>query len=369
MSKCDECLSVLLSEAERKGYLTFDNIMDTTDSFDLSLSDVDKISELIHLREIIVYEEEPSEQDEDELEDYSRVDYDMIFGEVVEISPDLAYIVNLVKDIPPPQHKEISLLAAQNADGNKYARERLILLHLRVVLKIALSMSKHYELDIAEAVSSGFTGLIVAVDKYDPNGFSAFQSYASMWIQQHIQRDCNPKWFEFYFPAHYKSTILTIKEKYEEIYGSIDFVIDENDMISFSKEMSSKLEMTEEQILQCLYRIRNQKYHHLYLDAFMDSEEAEEFACYLEDTENISTEEYVCQNLLKEEIEDALWSLTEREEKVIMLRYGLKDGREHTLEEVGKEFNVTRERIRQIEAKALRKLKHPTRSKRLTDFV
>ena len=369
MSRYDECLNLLLSTADRKGYLTFDNIMDAADTFNLSLAEVDRANESIHLRGIIVYEEEPSEQTEEELEDYSRVDYELIFKEIIYISQELDYIVKLVKDIPPPQYKEISLLVSQNANGNEYARERLVLLHMRVVLKIALSMSKQYDLDIAEAISSGFTGLIVAVDKYDPNGFSAFQSYASMWIQQHIQRDCNPKLFEFYFPAHYKSTMITIKEKYEEIYGSIDFVIDEDDMVSFSKKMSLSLEMTEEQILQCLYRIRNQKYHHLYLDAIMDSVEAEEFVCCLDDTNNISTEEYVCQNLLKEEIEHTLRSLTEREKKVIMLRYGLTDGRECTLEEVGKMFNVTRERIRQIEAKALRKLRHPSRSKRLKDFV
>lgn len=180
VSRYDECLNLLLSTADRKGYLTFDNIMDAADTFNLSLAEVDRANESIHLRGIIVYEEEPSEQTEEELEDYSRVDYELIFKEIIYISQELDYIVKLVKDIPPPQYKEISLLVSQNANGNEYARERLVLLHMRVVLKIALSMSKQYDLDIAEAISSGFTGLIVAVDKYDPNGFSAFQSYASM---------------------------------------------------------------------------------------------------------------------------------------------------------------------------------------------
>lgn len=367
MSRYDDCLNALLSKANNKGYLTFDNIMDTTDAFDLSLSEVDRISEMVHLRGIIVYEVEPLEQSEDELEDYSRVDYELIFKEIIEICPELEYIVNLVKEIPPPQYKEISLLVAQNADGNGYARERLILLHLRVVLKIALSMSKQYELDLADVVSSGFVGLIVAVDKYDPNGFNAFQSYASLWIQQHIQRECNPWWFEFYFPAHYKSIILTLKQKFEEIYGSIEFYMDENDMISFSRSMSSSLEMEEEQILQCLYRIRNQRHHRLFLDSIVDLTEGEELVCSIVYT-SPSPEEYACRNLLKEEIKRALYTLTEREKKVIMLRYGLFDGRERTLEEVGKEFNVTRERIRQIEKKALCKLKNPEKSKRLREF-
>lgn len=364
MSRYDDCLNALLSVADDKGYLTFDNIMDTTDAFELTLSEVDRISEMVHLRGIIVYEVEPLEQSEDELEDYSRVDYNLIFKEIIEICPELDYIVNIVKEIPPPQYKEISLLVAQNADGNGYARERLILLHLRVVLKIALSMSKQYELDLADVVSSGFMGLIVAVDKYDPNGFNAFQSYASLWIQQHIQRECNPWWFELYFPAHYKSTIMTVKQKFEEIYGNIELGMDEDDMISFSRSMSSNLEMKEEQILQCLHRIRNQRHYRLFFDSIVDSLEGEELVCSIVDT-NLSPEEYACQNLLKEEIKHALQTLTEREEKILILRYGLIDGRERTLEQVGKEFNLTRERIRQIEAKALKKLKHPTRSKRL----
>ena len=103
------------------------------------------MSESIHLRGIIVYEDEPAEQVEDELEDYSRIDYDMIFKEIVELSPELDYIVKIIKDISPPQYKEISLLVVQNANGNEYSRERLILLHLRVVLKIALSMSRQYD--------------------------------------------------------------------------------------------------------------------------------------------------------------------------------------------------------------------------------
>lgn len=368
MSKYDECLKKLLFEAEQKGYLTFDSIMDTTDTFGLSLSEVDRVSETIHLQGIIVYEVELSEQVEDELEDYSRIDYELIFKEIVEISQELEYIVSFVKEISPPQYKEISLLTSQNANGNEYARERLILLHLRVVLKIALSMTKQYDLDITEAVSGGFTGLIVAVDKYDPNGFNAFQSYASLWIQQHIQRECTPKWVEFYFSVHYKNDLIAVKKKYEEIYGSVDFGMYEEEMVSFSKNISSSLGMESEYILQCLYRIRNQKHHHLYLDEMVCLEEINELLCHIEDKKIISPNEYANNQSLKKEVNAVLQNLTEREEKVLCLRFGFHGGREYTLEEIGKEFNVTRERIRQIEAKAIRKLRNPVRCKYLKDF-
>lgn len=367
VSKYDECLRKLLFEAEQKGYLTFDNIMDTTDIFDLSLSEVERISEMLSSKGVIIYEKEPLSQRKDKLDDFSHIDYNLIFNEIIEYSQELNYLVKSIKKIPAPQYKEITILTNQNLNGNKYARERLILSHLRLVLKIALSMSKQYELDLIDAISSGFKGLIVAVDKYNPNGFSTFQSYASLWIQQHIQRECNPKWFEFYFSAQYKEKIIMLKEKYEESYGSIEFGMDEDDMILFTKHMSLESNEEDNEIFQCLCRIKNQKCNHLYLDEFINLEDIDDL---LFQSGNIyDLDEMLNKLLLKDEIKFMLQGLTEREEKVIKLRYGLEDDKEHTLEEIGKEFNVTRERIRQIEAKALKKLRKPKNLTRLKFFL
>ncbi|MCR0417535.1 sigma-70 family RNA polymerase sigma factor [[Clostridium] innocuum] len=367
MSNYNACLEMLLSEAEKTGYLTFDYMMNAADTFDLSLSDVDRISEAVQLHDVIVYENEPNEDLDEDLEDYSRVDYDSIFNEVIELSQELKYVVELIRELPTPQYKEISLLTIQSANGNEYARERLILLHLRVVLKIALSMTKQYDLDITDSVSTGFVGLVTAVDKYDPNGFSAFQSYASMWIQQHIQRECNPTWFEYYFPAHYKNTMLTIKNKFEFIYGSIDDGMSNEDMIEFSRKYADELQEEPKKVYLCLKRIKTQKWGHVYLDELLDSED-ESYLPLLISNEP-TPEEYTIKKMIREEIFKTLQSLTEREEKVISLRFGLLDDKERTLEEVGKDFNVTRERIRQIEAKALRKLRNPTRAKTLRDYI
>lgn len=361
MSAYGECLKSLLSEAELKGYLTFDNIMDITDSFGLSLSEMDEVSEAILLRGIIVYEEEPENQHEENLEDYSRVDYDAIFDEALEIEPELEFIISKIKNIPPPQYKEITTLTAQNAEGNEYARERLILLHLRIVIKIALSMTKRNELDLGDAVSSGFIGLINSVDKYNPDGFNAFQSYASIGITRSIQRNSIPKWIEFYFPVHYRSMMAMIKEKYELLSGYDDYVMSWENMLEFSKLYSDDLDIESDKIYLCLKHIKAQKFSRIYLDDITDSSEIEEHVVQFKIESD--PDKIFFTKALKEEISKVLQGLTEREEKVLCMRFGLIDGITHTLEEVGEKFNVTRERVRQIEAKAFRKLKSPVRSR------
>ncbi len=366
MSAYGECLKSLLSEAELKGYLTFDNIMDITDSFGLSLSEMDEVSEAILLRGIIVYEEEPENQHEENLEDYSRVDYDAIFKEALEIEPELEFIISKIKKIPPPQYKEIITLTAQNAEGNEYARERLILLHLRLVIKIALSMSKRNELDIGDAVSSGFIGLINAVDKYKPDGFNAFQSYASIGITRSIQRNSIPKWIEFYFPVNYRSMMVMIKEKFELFCGYDDYEMSRENMLEFSELNSTDLDIEPDKICLCLERIKTQRFSHIYLDDITNLSEIEEHV----EQFNIENDpnELFFKKALRDEISNVLQGLTEREEKVLRLRFGLTDGITRTLEEVGEKFNVTRERIRQIETKGLRKLKSPHRSRRLRSY-
>lgn len=370
MSNYNECLNVLLVEAQTNGYLTFDKIMNCAEQYELSIVELDKLNEAINLRDIIIYETEPSDDDNlDELEDYSRVDYDAIFNEIVSLSNEMKYIIDIVRELPPPQYKEISDLVIQNFNGNSYARDRLILLHLRVVMKIALSMTKQYNLDITEAVSSGITGLIVATDKFDPYGFSAFQSYASLWVQQHIQRECNPIWFEFYFPAHFKTNMLKIYEDYNNKYNFQLCGFNKKDMIYFSEEMSEKYDLSADKIMLSLKMINIQMFNKYSMELVFEFIFKYNEWFDIEDKDIVSPEEYTNKELLRRNVVEVLNSLTEREEKVIQLRYGLDGGENRTLEEVGDIFNVTRERIRQIEAKALRKLRHPSRSKKLKDFL
>lgn len=367
MANISDCQEALFCLAETQGYLTFDDIMDTTDAFSLSVAQVDRVSEAIQLRGIIVYETAPQAKNTDEdLEDYSRSDYESVYAEIMDLSENLQTLVEEIRTLPPPQYGELSVLTTQVANGNDFARERLISLYMRNALKIALSMTKQYELDIEDAVSAGLIGLINAVDRYDPNGFSVFPSYASMWIQQNIQRDCNPTWMDFYFPAHYQANLFRVYQMYVELTGGDN--AGENDSDRIFEKIATETDIDVIQVKKYIETVRTQQ-GRLSLDSLIESCEngdVEYPFALICDSDHVLYEASV--SLRNEVISDALSTLKERERQVIFLRYGFTDGKPKTLEEVGAEFNVTRERIRQIEAKAIRKLQHPARSKRLKEF-
>lgn len=368
MSKVADCQQLLIAESEKKGFLTFDDIMDMSDAHSLSVSEVDQLSEALEIRGIIIYETAPSGNHIDHFEDYSRIDYEAIFKEVVSLSPELEYIVDLIRKLPPPQYGEISALTAQVSAGNAYARERLILIHLRVVLKIALSMAKSHQYDIANTVSAGFVGLIIAVDKFDPDGFSAFQSYASLWIQQNINRECNPIWMEYYFPAHYKEKMLPAYERYlnhwcvDCLPGSL--------CETLVSEIANELDIPFEQVTEYLTAAINQSEKHLYLSNYFDENDCGEEQDLPQDlilSDNMLFDS-ISASISRQALLDVLDSLTPKEANVIRLRTGFDDGQPLTLEDVGTMYGVTRERIRQIEAKALRKMRHPTKAKKIRDY-
>lgn len=335
-----------------------------SDSYSLSVSEVDQLSEALQLRGIIIYETAPLEKAIARFEDYSRIDYDAIFKEIVSLSDELEYIVELIKKLPPPQYGEISALTAQIADGNTYARERLILIHLRVVLKIALSMAKTHQYNIADAVSAGFIGLIVAVDRFNPDGFSAFQSYASLWIQQNINRECNPVWIEYYFPVHYKEKMLPIYERY--LFHWCENCGTNRICRRLIAEISEEMGITAAQAEEYLSAGIRQAEQHIYL------EENDDGSLPGIPDEVLQTDdtlfECVATSMARTVLSDVLASLKTKEADVVRLRTGFDGNRPLTLEEVGEIYGVTRERIRRIEAKALRKLRHPSRTKKLKDF-
>lgn len=380
MSDIMTCQEKLIQKAESVGYLTFDDIMDMADTFSLSVSEVDKLSEGIQLRGIIVYEDTPVSKNDETIEDYSRVDYDAIFREIVDLAPELEFIVNQVKTLPPPQYGEVQSLSIQAANENEFARERLILIHLRLALKIALSTSKQYKFDLVDAASAAFIGLMVGVEKFDPNGFSTFQGYSSTWIYQSIMRFCTPTWMEYYYPAHYKDRLFSVLDAYEKYYGEIPNDAIHEDFLAYALE---QLDMPELQIEECLAAILGQMYRKIELDRpISDAEEytpdnalVNEYSVVDTLCNNVVDSEYgadpfecACKQDCKERIHILLERLTQREQDVLQLRFGIEDGREWTLEEVGAKFGVTRERIRQIESKAIRKLRHPSVCKLVKDY-
>ena len=209
----------LISLSKRKGYISFDDILDTTDSLKLPIVDVERISETLLLQGIIIRENNvhkitKASEGDSLYYDKSKLDYDLIFKEVLDIDPLLDQYIIEIKQIKPPQFKEVETLIYQAKDGNSYAHERIITMYLKVVIRMALWASKKYQLPIVDTICSGNIGLVIALKKFDPNGEYKFSTYAPLWIRQFILREAqliNP---HIYFPVHMKDKLFSIYNIY-----------------------------------------------------------------------------------------------------------------------------------------------------------
>ena len=170
----------LISLADKQGYVTFDDIMRCADDYSLPIQDFDWLSNAITTRGVLVYSENPNTQsaNDDEYDDYAQSDYEAVYNKIIEICPSLEPFVTQVRNTLPPQYGEISRLKYQIVDGNLHARNRMIEMHLRIALRIALGRAELYDADLEDTVSDACIGLIYAVDKYDPDTSGALASYA-----------------------------------------------------------------------------------------------------------------------------------------------------------------------------------------------
>ena len=227
-------------------------------------------------------------------------------------------------------------------------------------------MAKSHQYDIADAVSAGFVGLVIAVDRFDPDGFSAFQSYASLWIQQNINRECNPIWMEYYFPAHYKEKMLCVYECYLSVLERVPDKPFEGIITEISEYLGISFIQTKDFLKAAIQQSENR----LSISDFFEDDFCSEVSALPQGLIQPGEELFdsVIASILEESVLETLSTLTPKEEKVLKLRFGIDDDCPRTLEETGNEFSITRERIRQIEVKALRKLSHPSRAKKLKDF-
>ncbi|MBR0294987.1 MAG: RNA polymerase sigma factor RpoD, partial [Bacilli bacterium] len=293
------------------------------------------------------------DEDEEEGEDYSYT-----IGDDVKVTDSVKMYLKEIGSYPLLKPEDEPILAKRILEGDMEAKQTLINANLRLVVNLA----KHYVgrgMQFLDLIQEGNLGLIKAVDKFDYTKGYKFSTYATWWIRQAIARAIADQARTIRIPVHMVETI--------------------NKMTKIQRQLIQDLgrEPTPEEISEAMggeltpKRVREIQRIALEPVSFelpIGEEDDSHLVDFIEDKETESPVDYTTKQLLKEELYAILKDLSDREERVIRLRYGLDDNRPRTLEEVGKEFNVTRERIRQIEAKAIKKLRHPTRSKRLGDY-
>ncbi|MDD6226788.1 MAG: RNA polymerase sigma factor RpoD [Bacilli bacterium] len=373
---------VLLVKAQAQGYLTQEDIFNYMQSFDMEDEDIDDIIQAIKDAKYEVRdldEKEPDFNDENALDDDILEEDDEFLdeegGETIDIKEsDFSSLANLdIKNSDPVKQylREIGRypvlkskeeeveLAKRILEGDEYAKEQLTNCNLKLVISIA----KHYinrGMQFLDLIQEGNIGLIKAVEKFDYTKGYKFSTYATWWIRQAITRALADQARTIRIPVHMVETINKITRAQRRLTQKLNRDPTPEEI---SNELDNILSADRIREIQLIAM------DPLSLEKPVGEEEDSHVGDFIEDKDNESPLKYANTSLLKDKLNEVLGELTDREEKVIRLRYGIDDGRNHTLEEVGKEFNVTRERIRQIEAKALKKLRHPSRSKQLRDYL
>lgn len=377
--KSQKAYNYLIYLASSQGYITFDEIMDCADKHSLPIQDFNWLCNAITSRGIIVYNEIPSSllvADNDEYDDFAQSDYDAVYARIIELSPSLEPFVNAVRNIIPPQRQEINQLKYQIVDGNDYARARMIEMHLRIALKLALQRAESFDMDIEDAIGYACIGLIMAVDKYEPDTSKAFSSYASLWILQNISREQSTRRHLIYYPVHQKENYFSMYPSLKK-YGCVE-CLDLAKCEKVRQMIIDKLECSNKDAEIIVTQITPD----LSLEKFIapNDEECDLYQCEYEMIDGtwehtahniIISEEDALQTvydkILCEDVAKILKKLTPREVAIIKLRYGF-DLPEQTLEQVGEMYNITRERVRQIEVKVFKKLRISEESKKLKDY-
>ena len=363
----NEKLRELLAKGKKRGKLESTELMEAVDDLNLEGEQMDQLYDSLEALNIDISAEEelllpelpddePAAEEIAEVEEEELVDPNSLVNNFSIDDPVRMYLKEIGK-VPLLTLEEEHKLAVRMAEGDEEAQKKMTEANLRLVVSIA----KRYVgrgLPFLDLIQEGNLGLIKAVGKFDYTKGYKFSTYATWWIRQAISRAIADHARTIRIPVHMVETINRVSRANHELLQELGHE-------PSPEEIAHKLHLPLEKVEEVM-RIGQEP---ISLETPVGEEDDSHLGDFIQDDEAEEPADAASYAMLREQLAGVLKTLTPREERVLRLRYGLTDGRMHTLEEVGEEFNVTRERIRQIEAKALRKLRHPSRSKVLKDFL
>lgn len=348
-SKSEMEMKKIFEIGAKKGSMNEDDIYYRLLKYDLSAQEIQKFIKKMESQGIKILKSTDDGQDEgDEID---------IPGFVAIDDPVKMYLKDIGK-VPLLSAEEEVELAKKILDGDKEARAKLCRSNLRLVVSIAKRWANTNSLSFLDLIQEGNMGLLRAVEKFDYTKGFRFSTYATWWIKQAITRAIADQSRTIRLPVHMVETI----NRYSRTVRTLTQQLSREPTL---EEIAEAMGISEAKVVE----IKKSALDPISLETPIGEEEDSKMSDFIEDESAKSPMEVASQKLLHEQLLAVIDTLTPREQQVIRERYGLIDGKSKTLEEVGREFSVTRERIRQIEAKALRKLKHPNRSKKLIDFI
>ena len=357
----DERKEDLLKLGKEKGFITYEQLANALKGLELDADSLDDLYNVFSENHIaVVTEDEAGSGDDGKAGKQSETnllldDHDLTKD--LTINDPVRMYLKEIGQIKLLTMEEELELADRIAAGDEMAKATLAEANLRLVVSIAKRYVGRGMLFL-DLIQEGNIGLMKAVEKFDVTKGYKFSTYATWWIRQAITRAIADQARTIRVPVHMVATINKLTRVHRQLTLELNREPTEEEL---AKKMNTSVEKIRD-----IYKISQEP---VSLETPIGEEDDSHLGDFVPDERNMSPEEYATNEMLKDEISEILLTLTEREEKVIRLRFGLEDGKARTLEEVGKMFNVTRERIRQIEAKALRKLRHPSRCRKLKDYM
>ncbi len=349
----------ILKKAKEKGQITYGELAKQLG--DINPEQIDKVFDAFEEFGVDVLkddlEEEPDIEDLEEVEDIKLEDINTMSFDGINIDDPVRMYLREIGKIPLLTFEEELDLAKQVLEGSEEAKQKLAESNLRLVVSIAKKYVGRGMLFL-DLIQEGNMGLIKAVEKFDYKKGYKFSTYATWWIRQAITRAIADQARTIRIPVHMVETI-------NKLIRTSRHLLQQLGREPSPEEIANEMEISVEKVME----IQKIAQDPVSLETPIGEEDDSHLGDFIQDEDSPAPQDSAAYTLLKEQLEEVMNTLTPREAKVLKLRFGLEDGRARTLEEVGREFMVTRERIRQIEAKALRKLRHPSRSKKLKDYM